>query len=414
VSEQALPTFHFGGAAVLERPTPIVVEGSFRKDVTVKKTQAGGHLTGLRVFKTGTFKDMFGSEYTWESAHLEQMVTNFKLLRDGGNLPNIPVRADHERSVNSVVGYIDDVYLDEDGFLAADIEFTEPDAFQKYERGTFRSRSLEIGMYETNNGAVYFPVVVGLAFVDIPAVEGLFSRSDARTTAFSLVDDKETPVAEQQTPPEEEQEQQTPEGEVPPAGTPAPVPEGQAPPAGSPAPGGEGESTGQERPPAESQQRGTATPSGVTPVADNAATVMAFRVNGAQTQDYRAVQAHIDTLENTVQESIRTGRASYVQSLARDNKIAATQIEGMTALAQGMNDAQFEEFKKIYAEAPSSGLFALHGGGEGGTPTVDGEPSDLEIAEETVINHRRAGMPEDQIKATGSYQMLVKAGKAQA
>jgi len=57
---------------------------------------------------------------------------------------------------------------------------TEPGAVKKFERGTFRSRSIEIGPYESNNGKITAPAVLGLAMVDIPAVEGLFQRQDSK------------------------------------------------------------------------------------------------------------------------------------------------------------------------------------------------------------------------------------------
>jgi hypothetical protein len=398
--------FNLGNAAVLDRPVPVVKGDFAAATVTASKTENGGTLSGLRIFKTGTFTDAYGMEWTWEDAHLEQMVFHYKLLRDNDVLPNVPVRADHDRSVNSVIGYLGEVYREDgaENFLAADIEITEPDAWEKWERGTYRSRSLEIGMYETNNGAMYFPVVLGLAFVDLPAVEGLYGRSGRRSTAFSLVDDKEQSVAEETETP--------PEGQTPGQTEQTPPPEGQAPPAGPASGGGEAESTGNERPPAESQNppqtaEGTGTP---------ATQVHSFRLHGQATNDFAAVQRHIETLESTVREQVQAGRSAFVQTLASENKIAASQIEGMTALAQGMSDTQFAEFQKLYAEAPASSLFAQHAAGGGGTPTPAGAegPSDVEIAEETVINHRRSGMPEDQVKATASYQKLVAAGKAEA
>lgn len=146
-------------------------------------TLAGNGVKGLRVFKTGPLKDSKGRERTWSREDLEQMVANFSLLRSKNILPNVPVRENHSRDVRMVGGYFAglsvSVDTDERGnhFLEADIDFTEPEMQARYERGTYRNRSIEIGAYETNTGEIYFPVVLGLAFCDIPAVEGLYAAA---------------------------------------------------------------------------------------------------------------------------------------------------------------------------------------------------------------------------------------------
>lgn len=130
----------------------------------------------LPIFRTGKVKDSKGRSHTWTRNDLDAMVTNFSALKASGTFPNVPVRANHSRDVNQVGGYYLDVRR-KGNILYADIEFTEPDMRAKYERKTFRSRSIEIGAYESNDGAVTFPAVMGLAFCDIPAVEGLFSAA---------------------------------------------------------------------------------------------------------------------------------------------------------------------------------------------------------------------------------------------
>lgn len=143
----------------------------------------GTGVQGLRIFKTGKLKDSKGREREWSREDLSDMVANFTLLRDSNILPNVPVRENHSRDVRQIGGYFAALRVsttpDDKGkyFLEADIEFTEPEMQSRYDRGTYRNRSIEIGAYETNTGEVYFPVVLGLAFCDIPAVEGLYAAA---------------------------------------------------------------------------------------------------------------------------------------------------------------------------------------------------------------------------------------------
>jgi uncharacterized coiled-coil protein SlyX len=154
---------HFASTVGVDRH---VVETTDRGTSVVKS---------LEIFKAGSFKDSLGELNTWTVEQLAMMASNFDLLRRIDSLPNVPVRTDHSWSVRDLVGYIVDLRVEGER-LVADVEFTEPDAFSKFERGTFRSRSLEVGAYETNDGVTYWPVVLGLAFVDLPAVEGLHRK----------------------------------------------------------------------------------------------------------------------------------------------------------------------------------------------------------------------------------------------
>jgi len=159
-------------------------------------------LQNLRIFKLGTFADSVGEVHTWDDIHFDQMIAHFHLLRDAGIFPDVPFRADHTLSVKDVVGYITGVYRDPEdpNFLDCAFEFVDPHAYQQWIDGKFRARSLEVGMYETNEGATFWPVVMGCAFVDIGAVEGLYAKQRS-VASFSQVitDDKETPVGTENT-----------------------------------------------------------------------------------------------------------------------------------------------------------------------------------------------------------------------
>lgn len=407
----------FGVAAPPAAPT-FVLTDRFRRQVTVKEGANGSHiLEGLRIFKTGTFADSLGIVHTWTDIHLDQMVMHYRLLRDGGYLPDVPVRADHSFSVKDVVGYFTDVYRDPEDpqFLSSSIEFTEPDAFEKWDRGTWRSRSIEIGAYTTNDNMEFWPVVMGLAFVDLAAVEGLHGRQGG-TSRFSLiVTDKETEstmtlaefLAANQGKTEADWaaactyaqwvatvnfaqacadwekavtyaaalEAEHPAPPAPPAPTPPPAPH-QLPP---------------------------------QPPAPTPAPASTFRVGGVQTSDPRVVQAHIDTLENFRRDTVESSRRDFVTSLATDKKILAPQIDSLQALVQTMNPEQFDAFRASYAAAGPSQILQPQVPGGPPDPTQQQTTEDeISILEETLAQHRRIGMDEEKIKKTTTYQRLQK------
>jgi hypothetical protein len=350
-------------------------------------------LGGVKIFRAGTFKDSTGIQHTWEPEHLQQMVFNYNLLRDRGTFANVPVRDGHPSFLGTggeVIGYITGLGV-EDSFLVADFEITEPDALAKIERGTFRGRSSEVGYYETNDEAMYWPVLMGLAFVDIPAVEGLFSK-DNTTRKFSLLsENKETPV-----PPENGN--QTP-GEQP---VPVPVAPGEAtpeaPPAGENAPTGQPNETGEESTPPQQEAQAQHGAAGGT---------FQFSINGAATNDFGAVQQHITALETAAQEQADQARREFVSSLASSNRVAATQVESLTAHALSLSGEQYATFRASFEAAPSMSLLGQHGNSVT-NPNGEGDPQSDEVAvlEEIVANHRRAGMTEEKVAKTKSFNRL--------
>jgi hypothetical protein len=389
----------FGGATATAERSIVRVSAFSSPNVADVLNDKGNHVVkGLRIFKVGTFKDSWGIERTWDSLHLDGMIAHYNLLKDNNIFPNVPQRADHSLSVKDVVGYFVDLYRDptDANFLAYDIEFTEPDAYEKYKRGTWRSRSIEVGMYETNDGAAYFPTVMGAAFVDIPAVEGLHGKPQGPIVTFSQVitDEEETPVSMQPTPPAPGIVPTPPAPAAPaPAAAPPAAPPAAEPPAPAPAPA--------PQPVASSTHAASGQP-------------FMFRVNGQDTADFAAVQRHITALETSIDEASKAARTEYVTNLAKTNKIAATQIDDFQAHVATMSPEQFEGFRKLYDGAGSAPLFANHGGQPGDStnpqdPTApqNGEPTEVETIEEIISNFRRMGKSEEWINNTKFAKRLV-------
>lgn len=338
---------------------------TYRGQQVEVQDDGSGLVRGVKIFRTGTFRDSRGDQYNWEPLHLLQMVGNFEMLREEGIFPDVPVRRDHSFSVNQVQGYFEALRVDGE-FLVSDLRITEPEDVAKWQRGTYRNVSAEIGMYVTNDEAAYWPVLMGVAAVDIPAVEGLHSKSnaDSKITLYSRVTEEKTVTTENET--------------------------------------------------TDANDKGATAPPLATPVS--------FRVNGAETTDFAAVQAHVVKLENDVVsfaarieafETADTERAAqfktdFVNSLVNDGKIVEAQREALETSIAAMNDDAFEATQKVYEAAPRVTILEKHGDA---TSNEDGltnqsEPSELETAQEIVKQHRRAGMSEDFIKKTSAFKRM--------
>lgn len=342
--------------------------GAGKRDETARferTDDGGGVLSGIRVLRTGTFIDSYGYEMTFDDSHLEQMVFHYGLLGKS-DFPNVPWRANHGRNVNEVVGYITDLRK-EGEYLVADVDITEPDAADKWERGTYRARSAEVGFYETNDGRGYWPTLMGVAFVDIPAVEGLFAKPNSKES--NEVDEIEFALA---------------------CGYAQALEDAQA----------DADFANAAHYAQGLQDAKAEFGSGDRPP-------FVFAIGGEQVADYRRVQEHITALETFQTETFSAARTAFIDGLVSDKKIAAPQADGLKELALSMTDDQFGKFKASYENAPVLSLFGNHADG---VSNPDGEPSsaegEIETLEAIVLNHRRAGMTEDQIKNTPSFQRL--------
>lgn len=330
---------------------------------TVQETDRGSKMVlEVEIFKAAQFKDSMGELRTWTLEQLAAMAANFALLRDADIFPNVPLRKDHGWSVEDIIGYIASVKVVGDK-LVADLEFTDDDGFAKFDNGTFRSRSLEVGMYEDNNGVTWWPVIFGLAFVDIPAVEGLHSGRRDQDKAH---------IYEETTVPDQPTQHQLHTFKI-----------------------GDVETTDYARVQAHIAQVQTERDEAVAK-------------HSAAEGENAALKAQVETLTTAQAEQVAVARANFVSGLATAKKITATQVESLTELAKTMTDAQFEAFSKSYEAAPVLSLFGNHGSGV--TNPAGGEPDEraTKIAEleERVAMHRRAGISEDDVKNTPSFKEL--------
>lgn len=372
--------------------TTFALHDGFGVKPTFYKKDNGAHVyQRVAVFRSGTFSDSMGRENTWERMHLNQMLDNWNHLRDNSTLENIPVRDGHPgwlisntAGTGKVVGWhtnlaVETMTAPHDGenydYLLADYEILDPEAQQNIASGLWRNRSSEIGTYITNNKSEHWPVYLGVAYVDIPAVEGLnFSASKTGGAAPRVYvmfnSSKEKNV-----------------GETPPA----------APSQGTQPPSAPAAGTAQHGAPAAPAQPFT------------------FSVNGQPTTDFAAVQAHIASLEAFRTETTTANRENFVTALAAQNKIPAPQLDKFKAHVGGMTDAQFASFKELYGDAEVPALLAQHAtpaSNEGAASPAQHSTQTAQAAEVTVLRervamHQAAGTPKKTIEGTESYKKLV-------
>jgi ATP-dependent protease ClpP protease subunit len=139
-----------------------------------------------------------------------------------------------------------------------------------------------------------------------------------------------------------------------------------------------------------------------------------FKVNGQAVNDLAAVQNHITALEQWRDETQTQARKDFVTQLAHDNKIAATQIDALTAFALALTDSdQYEAWKGTWDSAVALPMLGTHGGA--GTSNHDGtnthagaEAADeLTLKKDIVTQHKRSGMKNEAIMQTDSYKRLM-------
>lgn len=346
------------------------------------------HVTDMPVFRSGTFRDSWGDQTTWEPSHMQSMVDNFDMLASQEVLESVPVRDGHPAflagltpGAGAVVGWHNGLRVEDlkarDGntynYLLASYDITEPDAVGKISRGTWRNRSAEVGGYRTNKEAEHWPVYMGVAYVDLPAVEHLnnhskaFAKNSPNKFYFmsgegaQVVDAKPTEVAP-----------------VAPVATPPTVPAA----------------------PAAAQVHAAPAPT--------------FKLFGRETSDVAEVQKHIATLEQFQSDTRDAARVDFVNGLATTNKILAAQIDGTLAFAKSLTDEQYNSWVGTWGAAPVVAGVGSAPQGQApttdpqGAPAADAKSERIATLEGTVAMHSRMGKSADELAKLPSYVELQK------
>ena len=355
-------------------------------------------VSNVAIFRSGTFKDSFGEQHTFDAFGIETFIRNFNYLKDSNVFSKPVVRAGHPHPFNngrleSVIGYINDLSTENrqaphDGhmydYLIAELEIIDETAKQNIESGLWLNRSAELGNYEDNAGQNVAPVILGVAYVDIPAVEGLnFTKNTDPNSSIDgfLISEEYTKMANNTLP-------------------------------------------------------NAATLSGIQmPTAP-----FTFSIGGNDTADTARVQGYITELESKFasseakvaqfeadkkkledenkvlkefQSTVRAKvREDFIDGLAKSQKILESAKESTKAFAATLTDEQFESWKTTMGNAPAAPVLGDYGNQDGGnhdSERQENKQDNFEVEKGIVSNLKSAGVSVDKIKASAAYQRIIAA-----
>lgn len=331
-------------------------------------------LDNLAVFRSGTFRDSMGFQHSYDEFHIEQFVVNFNHLRTSGVLPDVPVRKGHPsfgtNRMDGLIGYVTELRTEkrtstsdkvERLYLLGKLEILDPEAQEKINSGLYRNRSAEVGTYVDNNEAEYAPTFMGVAYVDIPAVEGLngFTKSlPTGSTSYMMEEDMTNSLP---TPP-----------------APAPT-----------------EAT-KEVPFAFSL-------SGVGATTDPVAVQAYITSLEAKSSNFEAEIQRRDAAEVTRKES---EREEFVNGLIAEGKILAPAADAQRAFAKSLTDEQFSTWSGTFGAMPINPLLQEYGNQDGDSGKPDSAAVDVDT--EVMRNMRYARVSDDVIMKTGHYAQVIK------
>ncbi|USH45010.1 scaffolding protein [Gordonia phage Camerico] len=340
-------------------------------------------LENVPVFRSGSFRDSMGFPHEFDDFAMDSMVRNFDHLYNQEILKDIPVRQGHRgpftNRMAELVGYVIGMRTEKrtaphDGkeytYLLADFEILDNEAQGKIKSGLWRNRSAEIGTYVDNRDNEYGPAFLGVAYVDIPAVEGLngFSRESSDNVHF-MMEDQMTGVA---TPP------------VP--GTPA-------------APQFSFELGGQK---------------GITDFA--AVQNYISQIEAANVElgnQVTSLTTERDDLKGFKDGLFELEKTSFVEQLVKDGKVLAPQKDALISLAKSLSDDQYETWKGSYENVAKQDILENHGGQSQEKTHRDSGDDNKDAAaiafeqDKKMLRILSSNMTEDALKNTEAYASAV-------
>jgi flagellar motility protein MotE (MotC chaperone) len=129
----------------------------------------------IEIFKAGAYRNV---SFTLSDIH--KIAENFSRLKEKVGL-DVPLKVNHTDDASAIIGWVMNVY-EKEGKLYADAVITEPEAFEKIKRGTWKKVSCEIYMdfvdEETNTS--YGKALRAIAIVAHPQVKKVKGLEVAR------------------------------------------------------------------------------------------------------------------------------------------------------------------------------------------------------------------------------------------
>lgn len=347
-------------------------------------------VNNIAIFRSGEFEDSWGEKTNFDQFAIENFIRHFDYLKETRIFDRPVVRAGHPSTftndrMKSVIGYIDDIRSElrtaphdhnQYYYIMADLVIQDKEAIEKVESGLYFKRSAEIGPYKDNQGSKVYPVMLGVAYVDIPAVEGLDFASELPGMFFNKnVKEKEM--------------------------------------------------SGSTLPPAPAQFTFKIGGNDTTDFSRVQGYITDIETKKAEAEaNFASAQAEIGrlTTENTSLREFRetqakTERADFVNSLVQNQKILESAKDDTLSLFETYTDAQFEAAKKAYGAMPTAAPLGNHGhqhegddnnSGAGGSGKDDKSNANYqhEVDMGTIRTLRRIGKADKLIKETSAYARL--------
>lgn len=129
-----------------------------------------------------------------------------------------------------------------------------------------------------------------------------------------------------------------------------------------------------------------------------------FRVAGADVNDFAKVQEHIQNLETFRTDTINATRTGFIDGLVATNVLPAPQADQFRKLIPDFSNDQFEAFKAGFEGMPTANIFGKHDVAQ--HSTADARTDRISVLEGIVQSHRYRGATEAQIQETSSFKEL--------
>jgi len=131
-------------------------------------------------------------------------------------------------------------------------------------------------------------------------------------------------------------------------------------------------------------------------------------INGQVITDWPTIQNHVASQQLALDTARDESRKAFVNKLAEDNKILASDLDNTTAFALSLNAEQYANWSALYSSAPVQTVLDSHGTSSTGTPAQPASQNKedrIKVLEGTLAMLAFSMSAED-IKNTDAYKEL--------
>ncbi len=158
----------------MSREIPIIFLSPPRALSFSEQNAEARKIYGIEIFAPGTYRGI-----AFRDEDVKEIAENFPKLKEKAGL-DVPLKVDHRDEAEAIIGWISQLYIKE-GKLYADAEITEPVAYEKIVRGTWKKVSCEIYLdFTDEEGKSWGKALRAVAIVAHPQVKKIRGLEVAR------------------------------------------------------------------------------------------------------------------------------------------------------------------------------------------------------------------------------------------